>query len=209
MKLLLTGFEPFNESNVNPSEQVVKALEKHKSEVHLYPVILPVDRLRAPQELIGYLETIRPDAVICLGEAPRRMRISIERVAINLQDYSIPDNAGNLVSDEPIVPGGPAAYFVTLPVKKILQRILEVGIPAELSLTAGSYLCNQITYMLLHTLHQQDRHISAGFIHLPYLPEQAAAISQAGKGAVPSMAMDTMVAAIEVAIQVLLEDSQT
>jgi len=157
--------------------------------------------------LVECLESIHPDAVICLGEAPRRMRISIERVAINLQDYSIPDNAGNLVSDEPVVPGGPAAYFVTLPVKKILQAVLETGIPAELSLTAGSYLCNQVTYILLHTLAQQTNHIPAGFIHLPYLHEQAAVIAQAGKGAVPSMGLETMLIAIETAIKVLQIDS--
>jgi pyroglutamyl-peptidase len=120
------------------------------------------------------------------------MAISIERVAINLLDYRMADNAGHQAIDEPIVPDGPAAYFVTLPVRAMLEAVHAAGIPAELSLSAGAFLCNQVTYELLHylTTHQLD--IPAGFVHLPALPEQVTNASPP----MPSMALETMVRGI-------------
>jgi pyroglutamyl-peptidase len=177
IRILLTGFEPFGGSRINPSEQVVGALANVELPgIHLRTAILPVDRLRGPQALLDLLKLKRfaPQAVVCLGEAPRRAVISIERVAVNLMDYRIPDNAGQQVQDEPVIPGGPAAYFSTLPVRAMLETLLRYGIPAELSLSAGTFLCNQIMYTLLHTLAQQGSSIPAGFVHLPMLPAEAA-----------------------------------
>ena len=189
MKVLLTGFEPFGGSQVNPSEQVVRTLARDGVPgVALHSVILPVDRQGGPATLLNAVRALHPDAILCLGEAARRMAIAIERVAINLLDYRMADNAGHQAIDEPIVPDGPAAYFVTLPVRTILEAVRMAGIPAELSLSAGAFLCNQVTYELLHylTTHQLD--IPAGFVHLPALPEQ---VTNAYPP-VPSMALETM-----------------
>jgi pyroglutamyl-peptidase len=111
--------------------------------------------LRGPQTLIQAFEQSRPDAVLCLGEASKRMAISIERVAINLMDYRNADNDGNQIMDEPIVRDGPAAYFVTLPARAMLDAVRATGVPAELSLSAGAFLCNQVTYVMLHHLAKQ------------------------------------------------------
>lgn len=201
MKLLLTGFEPFGGSAINPSEQVVLALAHDDIEgVERRAVILPVDRVRTAATAIAAIQEFQPDAILSLGEASRRMAISIERVAINLMDYRIADNAGHQVMDEPIVPDGPAAYFVTLPVRAMLQAVRAAGVPAELSLSAGAFLCNQVTYAVLHYLGTKGLGIPAGFIHLPSLPEQAAKRDPL----IPSMALETMVKGVRAAIGALL-----
>lgn len=201
MKILLTGFEPFGGSPINPSEQVVKHLAVHPpADMDLATTILPVDRVRGPAEVLRALEQHEPGAVICLGEAGRRTAISIERVAINLLDFRIPDNNGEQATDEPIVAGGPAAYFATLPVREMQAAIQETGIPAELSLSAGSYLCNQVLYVLLHEIAIKELRVPAGFIHLPQLPEQTSQQSAPG----PSMSLETMVEGIQTAIKVVI-----
>lgn len=203
MRVLLTGFEPFGGSAINPSEQVVKALSSSPiTGLEIYPAVLPVDYQAGPHALLVAMEQVRPQAVLCLGEAARRPAVSIERVAVNLLDFSIPDNAGAQVVDQPVVPGGPAAYFATLPVRQILHNIRAAGVPVELSLTAGSYLCNQVLYTLLHHLAIQGQtSIPAGFIHLPSLPEQTAQ----QKSAAPSMALETSLQAVRAALETLLE----
>src|SRR5262252_3416609 len=200
MRVLLTGFEPFGGSQVNPSREVVGRLARDGvSGVTLHSAILPVDRQGGPATLLHAVRAIHPDAILCLGEAARRMAISIERVAINLLDYRMADNAGHQAIDEPIVPDGPAAYFVTLPVRAMLAAVRTAGIPAELSLSAGAFLCNQVTYELLHylTTHQLD--IPAGFVHLPALPEQ---VTNAYPP-MPSMALETMTRGIRAVIGTL------
>jgi pyroglutamyl-peptidase len=222
VKILVTGFEPFGGSSLNPSEQVVRALAgqpaggprlSHGPHEGAEPVpratvvteILPVDRYRGPEALRSALERTQPDAVLCLGEASRRAALSIERVAINLMDYRIPDNSGQQVTDLPVVPGGPAAYFVTLPVRAMLAAVQGAGVPVELSLSAGSYLCNQVLYDLLHQLSGREPVLRAGFIHLPSLPEQA---SQAASP-YPSMALETILKGVRAALAVLADGPQT
>ncbi len=200
MRLLVTGFEPFGNSQTNPSEQVVKALEaRDLPGIELITAILPVDAQRGPQALSGRLESIQPQAVICLGEARRRAAVSFERVAVNLLDFTIPDNAGAQLIDQPVVPGGPAAYFSTLPLRKMLTAVMRVGVPAELSLSAGSYLCNQVMYTLLHHLAVNRAAVPAGFIHLPALPEQAAGQNLI----IPTMSLESSLLAVRTAIQAL------
>lgn len=202
MKLLLTGFEPFGESKINPSEQVVRALEHEKIRgVDLHTTILPVERVRGPQTLLDAVTRAKPDAVLCLGEASRRMAISIERVAINLMDYRIPDNAGQKIIDEPIVRDAPAAYFCTLPVRAMFDAVRAAGVPAELSLSAGAYLCNQVTYVLLHHLAQNRINIPAGFVHLPALLAQVAARDTMTPGA--SMGLDTMLVGVKTMVEAI------
>ena len=200
MRVLLTGFEPFGGSQVNPSGQVVHTLARDGVPgVTLHSAILPVDRQGGPATRLNAVRALHPDAILCLGEAMRRMAISIERVALNLLDYRIADNAGHQAVDEPIVPDGPAAYFVTLPVRAMLEAVRAAGIPAELSLSAGAFLCNQVTYELLHylTTHQLD--IPAGFVHLPALPEQVANVYPL----MPSMALETTTCSIRAIIGAL------
>lgn len=201
-KILVTGFEPFGGSNINPSQQVALALEGQPfMDCTIVTTILPVDRIGGPQALQVAIERHQPAAVVCLGEATRRPAISVERIAVNLMDYRIADNAGEQIRDEPIAVDGPAAYFSTLPVRSIHDAILAAGIPVELSLSAGAFLCNQVFYAGLHFCAQLVEPIPLGFIHLPALPEQAASAPLP----YPSMSLDTSLHAIELALGVLAE----
>jgi pyroglutamyl-peptidase len=199
MELLLTGFEPFGGSPINPSQKIVGELDgKSIAGLEIKSAVLPVDKQRGPEMLIQVSRSQSFDGILCLGEAPRRSAISIERVAINLMDYRIPDNRGSVMTDIPIRPDGPAAYFTTLPVRSILERLLANGIPAELSLSAGAYLCNQVLYTLLDHL-ASSQSIPAGFIHIPSLPEQAAP----GEVSSPSLSFAASLKGIELAIEVI------
>ncbi len=200
MRLLLTGFEPFGGRDINTSQAAVQVLREHQyHDIDLHTALLPVDHERGPAALLQAVRTVQPDVVLCLGEAKGRMRVSIERVAINLLDYRIPDNAGNQVVDEPIVPGGPAAYFVTLPVRAMLNGVADAGVPAELSLSAGAFLCNQVSYVLLHELATRQARCRAGFIHLPLLPEQAAREPVP----VPSMSLEVVERGLRAVVETL------
>lgn len=198
MHILLTGFEPFGGSTLNPSELVARQLDgKRIAGLQVVTAILPVDRQRGPDSLLAAVKEVQPSAVICLGEASRRPQVSIERVAINLLDYRIADNAGNQVIDQPIAVGGPAAYFSTLPVRAIYEAVQAAGVPVELSLSAGAFLCNQVLYCLLHHFALTGQDIPAGFIHLPSLPQQAARSSPP----MPSMSLETSLCAVQTAIE--------
>ncbi|MBO5975590.1 MAG: pyroglutamyl-peptidase I, partial [Oscillospiraceae bacterium] len=144
------------------------------------------------KELLSAIESVNPSIVICTGQAAGRSAVSIERVAINLRDASIADNADFAPADEPVCPGGDAAYFVTLPAKAMLAALKETGIPAELSLSAGSFVCNDILYTLLR--HTQGTSAAAGFIHLPLCPQQAEKKSPPP----PSMSIEDMTKALEI-----------
>jgi len=201
-RILVTGFEPFGASLVNPSEQVVRRLRDLSIPgLDLATVVLPVERTFAGLAMVEAVERILPQVVLCLGEGTRRSVVSVERIAVNLMDYRIPDNQGNQVTDLPVVAGGPAAYFSTLPVRKILEKIILAEVPAELSLSAGSFLCNQVMYEVLHYIAVHQLSILAGFIHLPSLPEQAAASNQP----VPSMGLETSLIGIVAALSAILE----
>jgi len=146
------------------------------------------------------LDEVKPNAVLSVGQAGGRSDITVERIGINVDDARIPDNAGNQPVDEPIVAGGPAAYFSRLPIKAIVAAVREAGIPASVSQTAGTFTCNRVMYGLLHWLEQQKSPARGGFIHIPYLPEQAAQHPGA-----PSMAVATIIQALEIAVKVTLE----
>lgn len=200
MNLLLTGFEPFGGQTINPSELAARALSvAGLPGIDARVAILPVDRERGPAALLRALDDALPDAVVCLGEAARRAAISIERVAINLLDFRIPDNAGRQCVDEPIAIDGPAAYFTTLPARAMLAAARASGVPAELSLSAGAFLCNQIFYTLMHELARRSANIPAGFIHIPQLPEQVAGAD----AATASMNLDTTVRGLTAALSAL------
>ena len=204
MHILITGFEPFQGSALNPSEMAAHALAADPPEgVEVTAVILPVHRIKGPAALRAALASIQPEAVICLGEASQQAVLSLERVAVNLLEFSIPDNGGDQPVDEPVRAGGPAAYFANLPLRAMLKAIQAAEVPAALSLSAGSYLCNQVMYVLLDGLAEAEGDIPAGFIHLPRLPEQVAE----GVKAAPSMSLETSLRGLRAALTALAASS--
>lgn len=162
--VLLTAFEPFGEFPVNPSESAVRALAaRDLSGVRLVTEVLPVDFARCVPRMEALVREVRPDVVLATGVADREV-LTLERVAVNLLDARIPDNAGAQPVDEPVVPGGPDAHLTTLPVKAMAAAVRAAGIPCELSLSAGTYACNAVMYAALHHAPAGTR---AGFAHLP------------------------------------------
>ncbi|GIP47723.1 Pyrrolidone-carboxylate peptidase [compost metagenome] len=200
-KLLLTGFEPFGGESINPAVEAVHRLQGRV--IGSYEVIgleLPTVFGQSMERLLAGIEETEPEVVIALGQAGGRRGISFERIAVNLSDAAIDDNAGNRPVDVPVVPEGPAAYWTTLPVRRMADRLQVEGIPASLSLSAGTFVCNHLFYGLMHHLAVSGKPIRGGFIHIPYLPEQA----ERHPGA-PSMALEQLVAGLELAIRVMGE----
>ncbi len=200
-KLLLTGFEPFGGESINPAVEAVHRLQGRV--IGSYEVIgleLPTVFGQSMERLLSGIEETEPEVVIALGQAGGRRGISFERIAVNLSDAAIDDNAGNRPVDVPVVPEGPAAYWTTLPVRRMADRLQVEGIPASLSLSAGTFVCNHLFYGLMHHLAVSGKPIRGGFIHIPYLPEQA----ERHPGA-PSMALEQLVAGLELAIRVMGE----
>jgi pyroglutamyl-peptidase len=167
--ILLTGFEPFGGDSSNPSQEIAIALNGHEfGSYRVKSTVLPVDGVRAPSKLIKRIDALDPVAVIMLGLARGRLQIALERVAVNVLDYRIPDNTGRVRHGEPIVAGGPDAYLSTLPIAEILELWRSSTNPGYVSNSAGLYLCNQVFYTARHHLETHARaHVPAGFIHLP------------------------------------------
>lgn len=201
MRVLLTGFEAFDNDTLNPSQQIVTHFTAAPPPgLDLRGAVLPVDTEAAPSVLHALLDAHQPEAVLLTGVAVQRPALCLERVALNLLDFRIPDNAGRQVQDQPIVPSGPDAYFATLPVRALVERLIAAGIPATLSETAGTYLCNQVFYLARHWAATQPGAPQVGFLHVPALPAQAARRNTP----IPSMALETMLAGV----QILLEGIQ-
>lgn len=196
MKILVTGFEPFGGESRNPSTEVVERLPEQIAGAEIIKLILPVVRGKASSAIGQAVENFRPDAVLSIGQAGGRAAVSVERVAVNLDDYRIADNEGNQPIDEPVVPGGPDGYFCTVPVKEMVSAIQSVGIPAAQSLSAGTFVCNHVMYATGHLLATRYPNVKFGFIHIPYLPEQVT-----DKPGQPSMSLDVSVRAVEAAIK--------
>ena len=173
MKLLMTGFDPFGGETVNPSWEALTLLPDQIGGASLFKNQLPTAFRSAGRTLLGILDRLSPDAVICVGQAGGIIGLRIERLAVNLMDARIPDNEGFQPADTPVLPGGPAARFSTLPVRQMVQSLTAALIPADLSMSAGTFVCNSVFYTLLDW---QSRHagVPCGFIHVPYLPSQAA-----------------------------------
>ncbi len=196
MKVLVTGFEPFGGESVNPALEAVKMLKDEISGAKILKLELPTVFVKSKEILERALAEDRPDVVICVGQAGGRDKISVERVAINIDDAGIPDNDGNQPIDKVIFEDGPAAYFSTLPIKEIVNRLKENKIPAEISNSAGTYVCNHIMYSLLHSIDKEYKNTLGGFIHIPYIPEQVI-----DKRMAPSMSLDYIVKGLTIAIE--------
>ena len=200
MKILVTGFDPFGGEEVNPAIETVKRLPDTIGGAKIIKLEIPTvchQSLRVIDEAIAGYD---PDVVLSVGQAGGRPDITVERVGINVDDCRIPDNAGNQIVDEPIYADGPAAYFVTVPIKAMVQRIRERNIPASVSNTAGTFVCNHVTYGVCHLLAVKYPGKRSGFIHIPFLPQQAV-----DKKNMPSMSQDMMVEAITTAIEAVVD----
>ncbi len=199
--ILLTGFEPFGVFAANPSLEVAKVLDgRAVGDAVVRSAVLPVHHAEAASQVARWLDETDPLAVVHLGLAGGRARIALERVAVNVMDYETPDNAGYQARGEPCVPGGPPAYFATLPLAEILAALTAEGIPAYVSNTAGTYLCNQTMYGTLRALAERRHPARAGFIHLPLLPSMVAASALEQ----PSMDVALMVRAVDLALGVVV-----
>lgn len=202
VRILISAFEPFDGRAVNASAAALECLvAEPPSGIEITPVLLPVVGVVAPRRLVAAIRRHRPDAVVALGEAGGNAAIAIERIAVNLRDYPIADNAGKQVRDRPVVKDGPLALLATLPVKRMVDAIRAVGVPAQVSLSAGAYLCNEVMYAMLHGLAHGgtgDPPIPAGFVHVPLLPEQIGASSPRS-----SLSAETVARGLRAAIRVL------
>jgi len=197
--ILLTGFEPFGGSHINPSIEACKPLdgkEYNGYKVKVVEIPLRFDEVRS--RLIKAIEVTKPSAVLSTGQAGSSM-IRLERVAINVADARIAYNCGKHPVDEPIVEGGPVAYFSTLPLRNMLAAIEEEKIPVAISNSAGTFGCNHIFYDLMHYLKESDLRVPGGFIHVPSLPEQV----MKKKG--PSMSLGQIVKALDTAVKIIAE----
>jgi len=198
MKVLITAFEPFGGQKVNPALEAMRLLPDYIGKLQILKQEVPTVFYRSIQTVWQAIEQNKPDAIISLGQAGGRSCISIERVAINVDDAKIADNDGNKPIDKFIFEDGENAYFSTLPIKAMVEAIKAAKIPAEISNSAGTYVCNHLMYGILYKINKERLNIRAGFIHLPYIPSQV--IEQPGR---PSMSLDDIVKGIKAACLVL------
>ncbi len=201
MILLLTAFDPFGGETINPALDAMNLVRSEIGDIQIVKLEIPTVFGAALDTLLQSIRTHQPDAVLCLGQAGGREDITPERVAINLEDASLPDNQGQQPADRPVVPGGPAAYFSTLPIKAMAQAMLEENISASVSNTAGTFVCNHLMYGLLHALHTQYPQTIGGFMHVPFTPQQAARHGQT----TPSLPLADIVRGIEICVRVIGE----
>jgi pyroglutamyl-peptidase len=200
VRILVTGFEPFGGQSLNPSWEVARALHGLQLQgAMVVAVQLPCVFAQALPALQQALMQHTPDIVLALGQAEGRCDLSVERIAINVMDARIPDNAGAQPIDVPVIAGGPASYFSTLPIKSLVAGLRAAGFPASVSQTAGTFVCNQVFYALQHTLAGQGVH--SGFVHLPLLPEQAA---HWPGPSLPSWPVGLQIAAVKQALDLLV-----
>jgi pyroglutamyl-peptidase len=202
--ILITGFAAFGGEKINPSWEAVKQLDQLIiDEYQLIARQLPCSFAESSEHLIKLLEELQPQIVLNIGQAGGRLDISLERVAINLDDARIADNLGAQPIDQTIIKNAPSAYFTNLPLKALLQSARNNGIPASISYSAGTFVCNHVFYTLMHWINTLNPAIKGGFIHIPYLPEQAAAL-----GAQPSMTQETVISGLKIILKTIIATPQ-
>ena len=196
MRALVTGFEPFGGAEVNASYEAVRRLPFRLGDLDITTAQLPTSYAHSGTALEREIARVRPDIVLCVGEAGERTALNIERVAINVQDARIADNDGRQPVGVPVVAGGPAAYFATLPVYAIAQALHAAGLAAEISNSAGTFVCNHVFYTLMRCSAKSTARFRAGFLHVPSVRAPAAA-----DNATPSMTLDDIVRGIRIALE--------
>lgn len=194
MKIIVTGFDPFGGEKINPSIECVKALPEIEG-VELIRLELPTVFKESAKRLNDVIKDVKPEAVLSVGQAGGRAGITMERIAINVDDARIPDNISQQPIDEAIQLDGEAAYFSTLPIKRIVKAIREAGIPAEVSNSAGTFVCNHIMYQALFAATKADKPFKAGFMHIPFIPEQTTDK--------PSLPLEESTKALQIAIETI------
>ena len=191
MRALVTGFEPFGGDSVNPSWLAVSRLPKQVAGVEVHVAELPCSYANSAGLLRAAIAKVQPDIVLCVGQAGGRADLCLERVAINVQDARIRDNDGAQPIDSPVIEGGPVARFGSLPIKACVAEMRKAGLPAAVSNTAGTFVCNHIFYALMDMAERHPTPLRGGFLHIPFAPEQVT-------GSAPSVAVDDVVRGIEI-----------
>lgn len=213
MKALVTGFEAYGGHGLNPAAEIARALDGTSiGTLQVTGMCLPVSLAQAPQRLIERIEDLVPDITLCLGLWPGEPMIRLERLALNRADFEIPDQTGRLAQEELLCPSGPDGLCATIPLQETIQALRDLGIPARLSGTAGTYLCNATMYQMLNHARSRRLGMLGGFMHLPYLPSQVAELLEDLRGAkslelhqradLSSMALDTMLEAVRTTLTV-------
>ena len=169
-KLLITGFDPFGQDSINPSWEAVQALPDIVGDFVLCKLQIPTIFGQAASAVLRKAEEFQPDVILCVGQAGGRSAVTPERIAVNIRDARIPDNAGSQPKGKFVIPDGPAAYFATVPVSAMAEAVQKASLPAAVSNTAGTFVCNDVLYTLLH--HYANTETKVGFLHVPYLPQQ-------------------------------------
>lgn len=201
MKILITGFDPFGGEDINPAYEVVKKVKDNICGADVIKFQVPTAFNESIKRTTDKIKEINPDFVLNIGQAGGRTGISIERVAININDARIPDNLNQQPIDEKIDETGQNAYFASIPIKNIVKAIKNKKIPAAVSDSAGTYVCNHLMYGILNYIYKNNLNIKAGFIHIPYLFQQVI-----DKPNMPGMDIDTMVTAIETAVEIIVTE---
>jgi pyroglutamyl-peptidase len=199
-RILLTGFDPFGGEEINPAWEVVSHMEGSYEGVVIHTLQVPTAFDISTEVLLNEISRINPDIVLCVGQAGGRPCLTVERIAINLEDASIPDNKGSQPQDTAIVPGGPDAYFSNLPIKAMVQAMNQSGVPALVSNTAGTFVCNYVMYRLLHFINTQSKAMKGGFIHVPYSPQQVLS-----RPSMPSMSLSDIQKGLLAAVKACVE----
>ncbi len=200
MKILVTGFQPFGGESVNPAYEAVKLLPSTIAGAEIITVEVPVVFDKGASVMEETMEKYNPDVVLCIGQAGGRAGMAIEKVAINLREASIPDNDGNQPVDAKIREDGENAYFTNLPIKAMVENSRKNGIPTYISYTAGTYVCNDIMYILLHLINKKYNNVKGGFIHVPFAAEQV--INKPNN--VASMSVQNIAKGIEYSIEAIV-----
>lgn len=200
MKILVSAFDPFGGEAINPALEAVKGLPDEISGAEIIKLEIPTVFHKSAQKLREKALEVKPDMILCVGQAGGRFALTPERVAINQDDARIPDNEGNQPIDVPIQEEGAPAYFATLPIKAMVEHIKEAGVPAAVSNSAGTFVCNHIMYHSLYLTATELQGVKAGFIHVPYIPEQV--VSKANQ---PAMSLADMIKGLTAAIEAMVE----
>ncbi|HEL2056932.1 TPA: pyroglutamyl-peptidase I [Streptococcus suis] len=200
MKILVTAFDPFGGESINPAQEAVRLLPKKILGADIETLFVPTVFHLSALQLEEQWEKSQPDVVLCIGQAGGRPDLTPERVAINLDDARIPDNRGQAPIDASIRSDGPAAYFSTLPIKAMVQAIRQAGLPASVSNSAGTFVCNHLMYQALYLAENRFPNSKAGFLHIPFLPQQVV-----DKPGLPSMSLADIVRGLEAAIEALVQ----
>lgn len=203
MKILVTGFDPFGEEKINPAIESVKRLPDFIDGHEIIKLEINTVAFKSLNQIKDAIIKHQPDVVLSVGQAGGRFDITVEKVAINLDDFRIKDNEGNQFIDREIFKDGETAYFSNLPVKAMVEKIKAENIPASISYSAGTFICNHVMYGVLHYGATEFKGLKSGFIHIPFLPQQVV-----DKRNMPSMDLDTLVKGLTVAIQAIIENDQ-